>query len=102
VRAQTTEALAAAGHPTADTALNVTLYHRALAPDMQPYGSYDIVTSQAHGAPADTLRQGVADSNLEAFLQERRQPAESENPVTAVATAFAADIAAGRPWSVVN
>ncbi|HLU83600.1 MAG TPA: hypothetical protein VKZ43_09375 [Trueperaceae bacterium] len=102
-RAQAAEALAAAGYPTADTALTVTLYHRAFDLNMQPYGSYDIVASQAQGAPEAALRQGVADSNLEAILQERYEPvAEGEQAVAAVATAFAADVAAGRPWSVVN
>lgn len=104
LRAQAAEALAAAGHPTSDTALNVTLYHRAFDLSMQPYASYDIVASGAQGSPQATLRQGVADSNLEAILQERNEPVAEgkEHPVAAVAAAFAADLAAGRPWAVVN
>jgi hypothetical protein len=118
LRAQAADALAAAGYPTADTALNVTLYHRAFDVNMQPYASYDIVSSRAlaatagsadgAGAPAGpaeaALRQGVADSNLEALLQEGEGTVAegAEHPVSAVAAAFAADIAAGRSWAVVN
>jgi len=103
-RAQAAEALAAAGHATVDTALNVVLYHRAFDLNMQPYAAYDIVSSAVHGTPEAALRQGVADSNLEAILQERGQPVAegTAHPVKAVAAAFAADIAAGRAWAVVN
>ena len=104
LRSQTADALAAAGHPTADTSLAVALYHRAMGPDLQPYSSYDLVTSPARGEPDAALRQGVADSNLEALLQSRLDPvSEGGAPaVVAVADAFAADIAAGRPWLLVH
>ena len=104
LRAQAAAALAAAGQPTSDTSLVVALYHRAIGPDMQPYSSFDLVTSPARGTPAAALRQGVADSNLEALMQARLHPTgEGDVPVVvAVADAFAADIAAGRPWQVVN
>jgi hypothetical protein len=112
LRAQAADALAAAGYPTADAGLSVTLYHRAFDLSMQPYASYDIVASRALGSATGAaagsaeaaLRQGVADSNLEAMLQERNDPVAegAEPPVAAVAAAFAADIAAGRSWALVN
>lgn len=105
VRARTADALAAAGYPTNEAGLHVVLYHRGLGPDLLPYAGYDLVATGATGDPRATLRQGVADSNLEALLQarERLVPVSAGPPPApvSVADAFAADLAAGRPWVAV-
>ncbi len=93
----------------AQSGIGVAAFHRALDLELRPYSSFDLVFGPLSGAGGATeLTSGVLDANLEALLQDQyaRQAAgaaASAGATTrAVADAFAADLAAGRPWQLVD
>ncbi len=82
-------------------ALSVILFHRGLDSELQPFSAFDLVHRPVAAlGDGSAVTHGVADGNLEALLQRSRGGAATgeEARVNAVAEAFAADLASGRPW----
>ncbi len=88
----------------AQAGLGVATFHRALDLDLSPYSAFDLVFPPLSSSGGRTeLASGVLDANLEALLQQQyARETGAQAAVSAVADAFAADLAAGRAWQIVD